>query len=107
MELPPGLAEHLALRHDLSLPTESQRLEREARHRQRADADLHDELREFLRDAREFPHNARAVPVSLGFGGTVAAILCALLLFPVARGAVAWMFEIIGLLVGFLVHRKM
>src|SRR5262249_8330623 len=83
-----GLAEHLAIEHDLPEPTESQRIERDAQRkkreaqRRRDDAEaLRHELREFLRDQRRSP--------PLGFGGTVAAILCALLLLPVARAVVA------------------
>jgi hypothetical protein len=83
-----GLAEHLALEHDLPEPTESQgidreavRKERETRRRQDDDDDLRDELREFLRNQRHSP--------PLGFGGTIAAILCALLLLPAAKAVVA------------------
>jgi len=109
-----ALVEHLALRHDPPPPTDNQRAEREALRRQRADEDLRDELRGLLHEAREFLDEAResrvlrsgggAASLPLGFGSTVAAIVCALLLFPVFQTVVAWAFDLIGLLLGVLIH---
>src|SRR5207253_8818675 len=64
----------------------TQRSEREALRRQRADDELRDELREFLRG-----EGVASAARGLGFAQTVGAILCALLLFPIAQRVVAWM----------------
>lgn len=108
------LAEHLARGHDLPPPTDSQRSEREALRRQRADEELRVDLREFLEEARAFLAEAResrhlasggsAPSPSLGFAGTVVAIVCALLLLPLAQRAVAWVLEMIALAFAFLIH---
>ena len=111
-----GIAEHLALEHDLPPPANAaEHAERNARRdalrRERADDEQRDEVGELgdgvgeLRDElRVFLREARAEPMPLSFASTVLAVIVGLLLLPVMAAVLVWALDLMPVVLGPLVH---